>query len=365
MKILITSIGSFGSGPSLIKVLRRAMAGIEIVGADITDRSAAMHMVDHPVIVPPYGEEEIRFLHAFCREQGVEILLPMDAHHELARILEWEYREAAFSEIGTTVVGTGLPLDALKRCIYKDRTYELLRQRGLRAPAFHRPRDSEGVRAAARELGYPDRRVLVKPVVSAGNRGMRILDAGHDRFASMMQEKPGSAVMDLPAYLAILGSGPSFPDVLVMEYLPGKDYSVYCLCDRGEPLYVIPQERIHPAPGMSVIARVDLNPAVVSYATDVVRAFGLHGNVNLQMKCRAGGEPVIYEINPRYAGTIVLSCAAGANLAYFGILQATGKQVPRVTVRDRITMIRYADEIFIDEEGGRRFRLGGHREEAL
>jgi carbamoylphosphate synthase large subunit len=64
--------------------------------------------------------------------------------------------------------------------------------------------------------------------------------------------------------------------------------------------------------------------------TRVIREFELHLNVNVQLRYSRvdGGEPLVYEINPRISGSIAVNDAAGVSLLYYGIQLALGKPVP-------------------------------------
>jgi carbamoyl-phosphate synthase large subunit len=323
---------------------------------DVTSENAAMQMVDHQVIAPPYGPEELEFIYELCKKERIDVLLPLNADNECLPLLEWEEKEGAFSKIGTKLVGVGFPVDSYRKCVFKDETYKFLKANGLNHPEFFTPKSIEEFEKAVEKLGYPEKNVLIKPITGAGNRGLRILDSSFDLFGSVTTQKPDSSTTNLEAYTQVLRMGETFPNILVMEYLPGKEYTVYCLCDKGEPLYIIPLERVKTTAGMSLVAEVDLNAEVIAYCKQIIQALKLHGNVDLQMKYSEEGKPVLYEVNPRYSASIILSYAAGVNLAYFGILQALGQEIPKVDVKDKVRMIRYADEVFVD--GSEVFRVG-------
>lgn len=350
MKIFITSIGSFGFGPSLVKLLRKTVPDIEIYGMDISMNSAAIYMVDHSVIGPKYGPKAIQFIVDKCREEKIDLVLPLSADNEMLPLLKLEEDTKVFSKMGTKIIGQGVSIDTYENCVYKDRTYAFLKDKAITYPKYFTPKNIYEFENAVRDLGYPKKKVLIKPITGAGNRGLRILDSTFDIFDSVVNQKPDSSVTDLDIYLDILKRGKEFPDILIMEYLPGREFTVYCLCEHGKPLYIIPLERKVTTAGMSLIAQVDMNPTVIEYCKQIIKEMNLHGVVDLQMKFNEEGKPSLYEINPRYSASIIVSYAAGVNLALFGILQTLGKEIPRVDVKDGLKMIRYADEIFIDEK---------------
>jgi len=73
--------------------------------------------------------------------------------------------------------------------------------------------------------------------------------------------------------------------------------------------------------------------------------------VNIQ--CRVvNGEPVIFEINPRFSGGIPLTIAAGADFPKYLVELALGRAVPaRIgRFRDDLWMTSYEASIFVDAE---------------
>ena len=81
--------------------------------------------------------------------------------------------------------------EAIRRSNDKAETYALLDRIGVRGPAWRRVRGGEAVAAAARELGYPDVDVCMKPVFSSGSRGFRVLSASADRHEQLLDEPAG------------------------------------------------------------------------------------------------------------------------------------------------------------------------------
>jgi carbamoyl-phosphate synthase large subunit len=73
--------------------------------------------------------------------------------------------------------------------------------------------------------------------------------------------------------------------------------------------------------------------------------------VNIQ--CRVvNGEPVVFEINPRFSGGIPLTIAAGADFPRYLVDLALGRPVPaRIgRFRDQLWMTSYEASIFVDAE---------------
>ena len=115
-----------------------------------------------------------------CRREGVDAVLPQSSF-DLLGLAEAKDR---FDGIAVLVASP----DAIHRSNDKAETYAMLDRIGVRGPAWRRVRGGEAVAAAARELGYPDVDVCMKPVFSSGSRGFRVLSASADRREQLLDE---------------------------------------------------------------------------------------------------------------------------------------------------------------------------------
>ena len=83
--------------------------------------------------------------------------------------------------------------EAIHRANDKAESYALLDCDRRARPAWRRVRGGAAVAEAARELGYPDEDVALKPVFSSGSRGFRVLSASADRREQLLTNRPGVA----------------------------------------------------------------------------------------------------------------------------------------------------------------------------
>lgn len=97
---------------------------------------------------------------------------------------------------------------------------------------------------------------------------------------------------------------------LLMEYLPGHEYSVDLACVKGEMLAAVVRRKALDGSAQTLVDRPDL----CAYARQLVEAFTLNGLINVQFKEAADGTPKLLELNPRASGGIAMSCLSGLNL---------------------------------------------------
>lgn len=342
--VLMTGAGAPGAS-GIIRSLRATdERDISIVGVDMNPDAYGFSLVDASYTVPAGGDENyISRMVDIASLEGADVVLPLTT-------AEIEPLAAARDAFDATVMVSDA--DALSVANDKAKLYEFLADAGFDStPAYRRVTTEAEFRAAVEALGYPENPVCFKPPVASGMRGFRVLDAENDRLTHLLEEKPDSAVTTLADVLPVLSSAETFPELAVMEYLPGDEYSVDVLAMDGEVGPVIPRSRARTRAGISFEGRVENNQRLIEAATDISKALGLSYNVNIQFKYDADGTPKVIEINPRVSGTIIMCVGAGVNLPYLGVKHALGEPIPSVDVAWGTKMVRYWQELFHTPDG--------------
>lgn len=352
--VLMTGAGAPGAS-GIVKSLRATdEREVEIVGVDVNPDAYGFALVDTAETVPAgEADDYVPRMVEIADREGVDVVLPLTT-------AELEPLAAARDRFDATV--TVSPADALSIANDKGRLYEFLADAGFDAtPEYRRVDTAAGFQRAVADLGYPDDPVCFKPPVASGMRGFRVLDAETDRLTRLLEEKPDSTVTTLDDVLPVLSAAETFPELAVMEYLPGAEYSVDLLAMGDEVGPVVPRSRARTRAGITFEGTVEENEDLIAAATAISEALGLRYNVNVQFKYDAAGDPKVLEINPRVAGTIVMCVGAGVNLPYLGVKHALGEEIDPSGVEWGTEMVRYWQELFHGPEG-RPFHLDPERE---
>ena len=85
-----------------------------------------------------------------------------------------------------------------------------------------------------------EKRVVIKPPLSNGSRGVRIIDESINLKEKFFNEKPGSLIINFEMIKLTLGE--SFDKLLIMEYLDGREYTVDAMKFENKSL-IIPRSR--------------------------------------------------------------------------------------------------------------------------
>ncbi|XRD70569.1 ATP-grasp domain-containing protein [Microbacterium esteraromaticum] len=273
MRVLLTGVG----GPAGRSLARQLSArGHWVAGTDLRDTGAEVDAfrrvcaVSDPAYLPT--------LHELVGEWSVDAVIP-SISEELPLL-------AGQHALLPVPVLIGSP-DAVGTADDKLLTAQRLQQAGVPVPRFAGPADFPSAADAVSALGGP---VIVKPRVGRGGRGVRLLD---------VYEAAGSIAEGFWADLD--------EESIVQEFAPGAEYAPVLFRDIDGAF-----------PVCTVLRKTALKDGAVGNAVSVVRVEGtedddvrsvaraaaealdLHGPIDVDVRRRADGMPVVLEINARF-----------------------------------------------------------------
>lgn len=355
MKPITVLLSASGSqfAPGIIKCLKKnGERDIRVIGVDMSNDPSNQYLVDAFYQVPStesscYVETVLKI----CQKEKVDILLPQMSA-ELPLYLE---SMQLFREIGTVVSMTAGPNVNIAN--NKLRLFEFMQQKGIPTPGFAGAHSFQDFKNGLFDLGYPYKPVVVKIPESSGARGVRVIDESKSKYEIFAHEKPTSVYVsyeDMKSILLdsekILGKG-CFPELMLMEYLPGDEYDIDLLAANGEVIYTAGRRNPEIVMSISQMSILERNEEAERIAEQLVCALDLDGNLGFDFKFDANGEAKLLEINPRIDATVSIFAAGGLNLPYLRIKQLLGEALPSVEVKYGTQLKRRYMETFTDADG--------------
>lgn len=271
-RILIT-----GAGGPAGSALGRQLAGSEhhVVGADMVapqphiealfDEVVRVPRADSPAFLPAVRE--------LVRRERIDLVIPT-VQEELPLFA------GAGSLLGARVVIS--PIEGVWRAQDKLLTMWALERAGASVPAYLALEDAgpvvPGRGPAAWSGGFP---LVVKPRTSRGGRGVRVIDTPEQWTAELVAE----------------------PGQIVQGFADGAEYAVQLFVPaRGAVTAVVLEKtalkegRVGNAAGVRRAHDRD----VAQVAIDAVRALGLVGPLDVDVRRDASGTPLVLEVNARF-----------------------------------------------------------------
>jgi carbamoyl-phosphate synthase large subunit len=319
MPILNVLVTAASRRVPLVRGFRAALASAGVTGrvvaTDVNPWSPAVHVADAAYRVPlstsPGYLDEIRQV---CQREAIGLVVPTidDELPVFAAAAD------AFARDGIRVAVS--PYETTLICNDKAATCQHLRRHGVAAAESFLPKE---LPAAPR---FP---LFIKPRTGRGSVGAF----------------PVRNRRELDFFSAYV------PDPVVQEYLEGPEFTLDVFCTfSGEPLAVVPRERVVIRAGVIDRGRTVRDPALLELGVACARALRFAGPVNVQCRVTRRG-PTVFEINPRFSGGIPLTIAAGADFPRWLIELALGRPVGAVmgAFTDNLWMTSFEDAFFLPE----------------
>lgn len=327
-RVLITAAGNVFMPGTISCLKQNGERTVYIVGADMSKDETVLQMCDAAYQVPRGNDPAyVDALLDICRRERIDVLLPIMSV-ELNALAE---NRARFEALGTKVsVSEPAPLAIANN---KLSLLRFLKEKSLPCADFAAVHNAEELKETVKALGYPEKRVCVKAADGSGSRGFRILDAAASRFEMFLHEKPSSGVIRLEELLSVLEEAETFPELLVMEYLPGAEYSVDLLADHGKMLLGCCRRSQRMENSIMLDAEIVDAPEVLALCERVTQLLGLDGNIGFDLREREDGTPLVMECNPRITAGIPYFALAGVNLPYLCVKKLLGEELPRTQLR--------------------------------
>lgn len=354
MTVLITGAGAPGISGTLYSLINNPDGTrFRIVTTDMQEFPVGKYLSDAFYRLPaPEHVDYLPELKKIVEREGVQVVLP-----QTTREIEMLSQQKATVEAwGVRVVVSDY--EAIRFANDKFNILEVCKQVGVPYPEFVLVATQEALKKAILDLGYPTKKVIVKPRLSNGQRGVRVLTDQALSLASYLNQKPSSMEIDLETFLRIFEDQASFPELIVSEYMPGMEYTVDMYKSDGHEV-IIPRSRDVIRSGISFETTTDLGRTdIVEYSQKLAEALKLEFCFGFQFKLDDQGVPKILESNPRVQGTMVASSMAGFNMIYYAVMSAVGEDcVGEIQVLDKLKFKRSWGGVGIDNQGNETGRI--------
>jgi hypothetical protein len=282
---------------------------IRLVGASSVSSNHGKYVYERYVEGLPSVDEcdFIDALNDLVIAENIDLIYP--AHDSVVLKLAQHETSLACAIIGS-------PRDTCEICRSKSLTYRVFHKQ-LRVPQLY----------VADETieHFP---VFLKPDVGQGSHGVHLAESDAEvRFFRSQQS-----------------------ELLILEYLPGAEFTVDCFTDRkGQLRFIGPRLRARVQNGISVETYpVDRDP-FEHMAETINRTLQLRGGWFFQVKQAEDGELALLEIAPRIAGGMALTRNLGVNLPLLSVYDRLGIDVDIRASRHSLTMDRALDNRFKTE----------------
>jgi carbamoyl-phosphate synthase large subunit len=343
LKIILTGVGCPGA-MTMINALKSVKEReIYIIGTDTKENAAGRFFVDEFYTVPLGLEENyIPSIREIYKKTNADLILPQTSYE----VVPLCRNKKQLAEEGINVLVSDE--DSVIRGGDKWHTYEAVKNTSVLIPSPILVKSVEEFKKGIKTLGYPQNQVCFKPPYSKGSRGFRTISSNANRLDLLLNEKPGSMLITLDEAIDIFETASTFPDLILMKFIPGKEYTVDLYCKNGEILCGFTKTREAIRDGLAMYFETVDRPDLWKSAAIVVKKLNLSNFVNVQFK-----DNVLLEVNPRVSTFIHQD---NFNMPYLGIKHFLGeisdeeiREYSKNVNTSRRT-VRFYDQVFYNQE---------------
>jgi len=270
-----------------------------------------------------------------CEELSIALLI-VCSDEEVRAVQPMHGRFAA--------VGTALSCGAaspVAEVMDKLSLYDAMARAGIQSLDYCAVSTLAELRREATRMGYPLRKLVLKPRTGRGSRGVILLDPAAEAFSNLVPNRfcglcPLDRVED-----AFAAHGQSFAEYLLMEFIEGPTYDVDVVAQSGAAIETVSRLRqlrnvFWPTSTGHKILRDSAVHAVVAAAC---RALGMDGASDFDIIVR-GTDPIVLDAACRFSGSVGASLPAGINIPAQLVRERLGlKFAPQAaTARDGVVV---------------------------
>lgn len=259
----------------------------ELYGASSASSSHGKYVYKHYIEKIPYVHSDnfIDELNKVVARYKIDYIFP--AHDSI--VLKLAQNQ---DKIKAQIIGS--PYSTCKICRSKKYTYQIFKD-AILTPKIYSLKD--------KGLTYP---LFLKPEIGQGSKGTYIANSKDEiRFFKKRD-----------------------PSLLILEYLPGTEYTIDCFTDsKGRLLFAGGRERIRVSNGISVNSKPIIDKEFEIIANLINNKLKFRGAWFFQLKRNVNNRLCLIEIAPRIAGTMCLYRNLGINFALLSLFDAEGINV--------------------------------------
>lgn len=319
---------------------------IRLIGVDMATDAIIDPLLDAYYTVPRIDAPNYvdNLLH-ICEKESVDVFFPQISME--LNIIQRRIEE--FHALGVKVAIS--QNDTLEIANSKYKLYEYMRKHGLVVPNYYSVKSIADLKQGAEKLGYPCKPVCVKVSESSGSRGVRVIKSDLSKSDLFLNAKPTSLYTTMDEMITTLEELDALPEMMIMEYLPGCEYTVDLLADHGKVLYIAGRRNTSSHASIAMESVVEKKDAAYTLCESIVSILQLDGNIGFDFMLDANDNPVLTDLNPRITATIVIYLAAGVNFPYMRVKQLLGESLPDCSVKYGTRLVRKYWDILCDEYG--------------
>ncbi|KOC90807.1 ATP-grasp domain-containing protein [Winslowiella iniecta] len=290
---------------------------VEVFASHRHQRNEILSQADFALLEPADEQQRLNFILTTVNKYAIQAI------HTGRNALWFETHRAAIEACGVRLATGATRPDLLELADDKVAFAQLMEKHGLPVVPSIRVNSAAELRQliAASPFSEP---LCIKPVTGIYGMGFWRFDDSVSPMATFTH--PENRKVNAGLYLNALEESDSFEPLVLMPYLPGPEYSVDILAERGTVLAAVARRK------EGALQYLENSGEAFELAKACAQVMGADGLVNVQTRNDSSGKPVLLEINMRPSGGIGYTRFSGVNLPGLFALRQLGLMEPQAII---------------------------------
>lgn len=314
MRILLTGVGCPGAITTINMLMDNPHnVDVCILGVDTNVDAVGKSYCDLFQRVPAAHEPVyVHIMYRLCEINNIDLIIPLTT----AETVTLSKYKKMFNKLDVKIFTSDFTI--IEQYNNKHKLLNMFKSAGLPHPEFIVSNNYASFLKGCETLGYPEKKVVIKPAVGNGSRGVRIIANECETYIDYLNNKPNGMSTTLENIVNCFQTSSVWPETLITEHLPGIEYTVDVL-NTPDHRIIIPRKRNKIVNGISFEIEVVNSRKITDQLNKILDLHPMYGVFGFQFIENINGDPTIIECNPRIQGTMCASLSAGVNIIWLGV----------------------------------------------
>ena len=273
---------------------------VEVFASHRHHRNEILSPADFALLEPADEPQRLDFILATVNKHAIQAI------HTGRHALWFETQRATLEAGGVKLTTGATRLDSLELADNKVTFAQQMAKHGLPVVPSIPVNSPAELRQLLATSPFFAQQLCIKPVSGIYGMGFWCFDDSVSPMAAFTH--PDSRKVNTRHYLNALETSANFEPLVLMPYLPGPEYSVDILAERGTVLAAVARRK------EGALQYLENSGEAFELAKACAQVMGADGLVNVQTRHDSRGKPLLLEINMRPSGGIGYTRFSGINL---------------------------------------------------